>query len=160
MGGAEIERKWLVENVPPEVEGGRWDTRKLEQGYLALSDSAEVRLRRADGGPAWLTVKSAPGLSRVEEEVVLEDGAFERLWPLTEGRRLVKHRYSREADRGVVLELDVYEGGLEGLAVLEVEFASEEAAAGFTPPEWAGRELTGDRAYANQTLALHGRPAA
>jgi adenylate cyclase len=157
--GAEIERKWLVENVPPEVESGRWDTRKLEQGYLAVTDAVEVRVRRADGGDAWLTVKSAPALARVEEELVLEDGAFERLWPLTEGRRVVKYRYSREADRGVLLELDVYEGELNGLAVLEVEFASEDAAAAFTAPDWVGREVTGDRAYANQTLALHGLPS-
>jgi CYTH domain-containing protein len=155
---AEIERKWLVENVPAEVESGRWDTSRLEQGYLAVSDDVEVRIRRADGGDAWLTVKSAPALSRVEEELALEDGAFERLWPLTEGRRVVKYRYSREADRGVALELDVYEGALNGLAVLEVEFASEEAAGAFTPPDWAGREVTGDAAYANQTLALRGRP--
>jgi adenylate cyclase len=45
-GASEIERKWLVENLPPEVEGGRWDTRRLEQGYLAVSDDVEVR-----GGP-------------------------------------------------------------------------------------------------------------
>jgi adenylate cyclase len=157
--GAEIERKWLVERVPPEVEGGRWDTRKLEQGYLAVTDDVEVRVRRADGHDAWLTVKSSPALSRVEEELVLDAGAFDRLWPLTEGRRLVKHRYSREADRGVLLELDVYDGGLDGLAVLEVEFASEEAAGAFTPPDWAGREVTGDGAYANQSLALHGLPS-
>jgi CYTH domain-containing protein len=158
--GAEIERKWVVQRVPPEVEGGRWDTRKLEQGYLAVTGDVEVRIRRADGGAAWLTVKSAPALTRTEEELVLEDGAFERLWPLTEGRRLVKHRYSREADRGVVLELDVYDGALDGLAVLEVEFPSQEAAAAFTAPDWVGAEVTGDRAYANQTLALHGLPPA
>lgn len=156
---AEIERKWLVETVPPEVEGGRWDTRKLEQGYLAVTDDVEVRIRRADGATAWLAVKSSPGLTRVEEELVLDDGVFERLWPLTEGRRLVKHRYSREADRGVLLELDVYDGSLDGLAVLEVEFPSEEAAAAFTAPDWAGAEVTGNRAYANQTLALHGLPS-
>jgi CYTH domain-containing protein len=157
---AEIERKWLVENVPAEVESGRWDTSKLEQGYLAVTGDVEVRVRRADGGDAWLTVKSAPALTRVEEEMVLEDGAFERLWPLTEGRRLVKHRYSREADRGVALELDIYEGALNGLAVLEVEFPSEDAARAFTPPDWVGREVTGEVAYANQTLALGGLPAA
>ena len=43
--------------------------------------------------------------------------------------------------------------------MLEVEFASEDAAAAFAPPDWVGRELTGDRAYANQSLALHGLPA-
>jgi adenylate cyclase len=155
---AEIERKWLVDELPSELEGGRWNVARLEQGYLAITDDVEVRVRRHDGAQARLTVKSSPALARVEEELDLPDGAFDRLWPLTEGRRLVKHRYSRETEPGVVLELDVYDGGLEGLATLEVEFADERAAAGFTPPDWVGREVTGDAAYANQTLAVDGRP--
>ena len=90
--------------------------RRLEQGYLAITDAAEIRIRRADGRDAWLTVKSAPGLSRVEEELALDAGAFERLWPLTKGRRLVKVRHTREDAPGVVFELDVYEGALAGLS--------------------------------------------
>jgi adenylate cyclase len=155
---AEIERKWLVQQVPAEVEGGRWNVALLEQGYLAITDEVEVRVRRTDGGPARLTVKSSPALSRVEEELDLEDGAFDRLWPLTDGRRLVKHRYSREVQPGLVLELDVYDGDLDGLATLEVEFADEAAATAYAPPEWAGAEVTGQAAYANQALAAHGRP--
>ena len=155
---AEIERKWLVEQVPAEVEGGRWNVALLEQGYLAITDDVEVRVRRFDGKHAKLTVKSSPALARVEEELDLEDRAFDRLWPLTEGRRVVKHRYSREVQPGLVLELDVYDGDLNGLATLEVEFADEAAAGAFTPPEWAGRDVTGEAAYANQALAVHGRP--
>jgi adenylate cyclase len=156
----EIERKFLVESVPDGIDGPEWSPARLEQGYVAITDEAEVRVRRSGGpgGGARLTVKSAPGLSRVEEELAIEPDAFERLWPLTEGRRVVKVRHSRELSPGVVLELDVYEGDLEGLVTLEVEFASEAAANGWTPPEWVARELTGDKAYANQTLAVEGLP--
>ncbi len=103
-------------------------------------------------------MKSSPGLSRVEEELTLDADAFERLWPLTEGRRLTKVRHTHEDEPGVVFELDVYEDTLDGLVTLEVEFASEDAARAWTPPAWAGREVTGDKAYANQTLAVRGRP--
>jgi CYTH domain-containing protein len=152
----EIERKLLVEAPPDDL--GDWDAARLEQGYLAITDEVEVRVRREDGDGAVLTVKSAPGLSRVEEEMALEPGAFERLWPLTAGRRVVKVRHRRSEAPGVVMELDVYEGELSGLMTLEVEFADEDAARAWTPPPWAGREVTGDKAYANQTLALRGRP--
>jgi adenylate cyclase len=151
----EIERKLLVDELPGDLDA--WSAQRLEQGYLAITDEAEVRVRRG-GDDAWLTVKSAPGLSRVEEELPLDAGAFTRLWPLTEGRRVVKVRHTREATPGVVFELDVYEGALAGLATLEVEFASEAAANAWSPPAWAGRDVTGDKAYANQTLAVHGRP--
>jgi CYTH domain-containing protein len=151
----EIERKLLVKELPGDLAA--WSATRLEQGYLAITDEAEIRIRRA-GEDAWLTVKSSPGLSRVEEELALDADAFERLWPLTEGRRLVKVRHTREDAPGVVFELDVYEGPLAGLATLEVEFASEDAANAWTPPSWAGRDVTGDKAYANQTLAVDGAP--
>jgi CYTH domain-containing protein len=41
---------------------------------------------------------------------------------------------------------------------LEVEFADEARAHAFTAPDWVGAEVTGDKAYANQALAVHGRP--
>ncbi|WP_445151688.1 CYTH domain-containing protein [Baekduia sp. Peel2402] len=152
----EIERKLLVD-VPPPLDDGTWSASRLEQGYLAITDDAEVRVRRTDGGAARLTVKSAPGLTRVEEELELDGEAFGRLWPLTEGRRVVKTRWTRR-DGDVLLELDIYEGSLSGLATLEVEFASEEAAHAWAPPAWAGRDVTGHKAYANQSLALYGAP--
>jgi adenylate cyclase len=151
----EVERKLLVDELP-SLDG--WVSKRLEQGYLAVTDDAEVRIRRADGADARLTVKSAPGLSRVEEELPLDAGAFARLWPLTEGRRLVKVRHTLETAPGVVFELDVYEGSLRGLMTLEVEFADEDAARAWTPPPWAGRDVTGEKAYANQSLALYGAP--
>jgi adenylate cyclase len=116
-----------------------------------------VRVRRR-GGRAWLTVKAGAGRTRVEEEVEIEGDRFERLWPLTEGRRIEKTRYEIDAGDGLVIELDVYGGELEGLVVAEVEFDSEEAAEAFTPPDWLGPDVTEDARYKNQRLARSGAP--
>ena len=152
----EIERKFLVDRAPDDL--GAWEPQHIDQGYLAITPEVEVRVRRR-GGTCTLTVKSAPALVRVEEEIPIEAERFDALWPLTKCRRVVKTRHVLEHD-GVVLELDVYEGELAGLLTLEVELADEDAAAAFTPPSWVGADVTGDKRYANQALALHGIPLA
>ena len=153
---AEIERKWVL-GAPP-----RWPAdhveRRVEQGYVALDEAgAEVRVRRADE-ELTLTIKSAPGLVRVEEELGLSEAQFDSLWALTEGRRIVKTRHLISLDDGLTAEVDVYEGALSGLVTAEVEFDSEDASAAFAAPEWLGREVTGDKRYANRALAVDGLP--
>lgn len=112
--------------------------------------------RRAE--QAVLTVKSSGARTRVEEELEIEPDRFERLWPLTEGRRIEKTRYEIDADGGATIELDVYGGALDGLVVAEVEFDSESDADGFVAPDWFGREVTDDGRYKNQWLAREGVP--
>jgi adenylate cyclase len=155
--GIEIERKFLVTELPGDLD--RYPADPVEQGYLAITDQGvEVRLRRR-AGRTLLTVKSGPGLVRVEEEIPIEERRFASLWPLTEGRRVTKRRHLVPLEReGLTAELDVYTGELEGLLTAEIEFASEEASAAFVPPAWLGAEITGDARYANQSLAVHGRP--
>ena len=152
--GVEIERKFLVAELPPEV--AEHPGQPIEQGYLAIApDGVEVRVRRR-GGRATLTVKSGPGQVRTEEELALDDRRFESLWRLTDGRRVSKTRHELPLVDGLTAELDVYDGAHEGLLTVEIEFASLEESERFTPPPWIGRELTGDARYANQTLALEG----
>jgi CYTH domain-containing protein len=156
--GIEIERKFLVDELPADLDSR--PSAKIDQGYIAIGeDGTEVRLRRSDSEHV-LTVKQGGGRSRREEEIELDAETFERLWPLTEGRRIVKTRYAIRADSGLTIELDVYAGALEGLVTAEVEFPSEEAADGFDPPGWFGREVTDDPGYKNQTLAMRGTPSA
>ena len=40
----------------------------------------------------------------------------------------------------------------------EIEFADSASAEAFEPPDWLGRELTGEERYSNQRLALDGLP--
>src|SRR4051794_34929502 len=135
----EVERKFLV-TEPPDLGGTESD--QIEQGYLAIGSDGEVRLRRK-GEKLLLTAKRGSGISRDEAEVELDPEAFERLWPLTDGRRLHKRRYVIP-QRDLEIEVDVYEGDLEGLVVAEIEFDSEDEARAFEPPEWIGEEATGD----------------
>ncbi len=151
---AEIERKFLVSEMPRAESGST----AIEQGYLALDEDTEVRLRRA-GDELFLTAKGGHGEVREEVEVSIDPPSFEALWPLTAGRRVRKVRHYVPLGHGLRAEVDVYEGGLDGLRTVEVEFDSAEASRAFAPPPWFGSELTGDRRYANQTLATEGLPA-
>jgi adenylate cyclase len=87
--------------------------------------------------------------------------------PETPGRRHVallpstsvtKTRYELRLGTDVI-ELDAYQDGLRGLVMAEVEFDSEAAAYSFTPPSWFGREVTTDKRYRNQSLAMSGMPS-
>ena len=153
--GVEIERKWRLElPLPDEVTAV--EPERIEQGYLVIgADGSEVRLRRKSGQPV-LTVKSAGTLRRAEYEIELSEAQYVELWPATEGRRVVKDRHRLPHN----VDVDVYADALTGLAVAEVEFASEAEAAAFVAPEWFGEDVTEDRGYKNQQLALVGRPPA
>jgi adenylate cyclase len=153
----EIERKFLLDGPPDWLHGH--SSVLMEQGYLAIADADEVRLRRA-GGRRLLTAKRGAGEVREEVEVDLDEAQFEALWPLTEQRRLEKTRYLVPLAEGGDAEVDVYAGELKGLVVAEVEFDSEAQSSNFRPPPWLGREITGEPRYANQSLALHGPPDA
>jgi adenylate cyclase len=151
--GREIERKFLVSEPPAGLGAGT----PISQGYLPLAtDETELRVRRK-GDATVLTVKSGSGLDRGEREVAISADAFEALWPLTEGRRIEKQRVELPHG-GVTIELDRFGGALDGLLVAEVEFDSTEASERFEAPAWFGRELTGDPAYSNRSLAERGRP--
>jgi adenylate cyclase len=151
----EVERKFRLRQ-PPDLSSSESDP--IEQGYLVVGADGEVRLRRK-GKKTLLTVKRGAGLSRGEAEIEISAEQFEALWPLTEGRRLRKRRHVLAHD-GLEIEVDVYQGELEGLIVAEIEFDSEEQARGFEPPDWLGDDVTGDERFLNENLAVDGAPDA
>jgi adenylate cyclase len=154
--GLEVERKFVLASRPPGL--AEHPSQRLEQGYVALDPAGvEVRIRRK-GAKTLLTIKAGSGLVRAEEELELEPERFERLWPLTAERRVVKTRYRVPLAGGLTAEVDDYEGALAGLLTAEIEFPDEAAARAFTPPDWLGEDVTGDDRYANRSLAVHGRP--
>jgi adenylate cyclase len=153
--GVEIERKFLVEQLPDGLDAH--PSREIEQGYLAITDDVEVRVRRY-GDQSFLTVKSSGDESRIEEEIEIDGRRFGALWPLTDGRRIQKRRY-RIPVGDLTVELDVYHDRLEGLLTAEVEFRTLDDAMAFAPPDWFGCELTDDPRYKNKRLATQGLPA-
>lgn len=160
----EVERKYLVdpENIPVDLESCQHA--ELKQGYLAISaDGSETRIRSfGDGKRFELTVKSSGTVIRDEQNIKITEEMFDALWPLTSGARVEKTRYYiplvDEHGREYTAELDIYKGHLEGLATIEVEFGGRETDASvradtFKPPEWFGKDVSGDGRYKNRSLA-------
>jgi CYTH domain-containing protein/CHAD domain-containing protein len=149
--GVEVERKFIVKEMPPDLEGS--PSERISQGYVAIGEGGlEVRLRRR-GENTTLTIKEGLGRTRREVEITLSPEQLERLWPLTEGRRVEKVRHLIPTDDGLTIELDSYLEELDGLATAEVEFDSEARAEAFEAPPWFGPEVTDDPPYRNARLA-------
>ncbi len=165
----EIERKFLVDKVNLPIHYDRYSSFVIRQGYLAIGeDGSEVRLRNKNG-KLILGAKNGTGISRAEEETILDPETFDRFWLLTEGREVLKTRFELpyissggnsdiliEPEATHTIELDLFRGKLGelGLILAEVEFKDLDDANNFEPPEWFGREVTENPAYNNQALAL------
>jgi len=151
----EIERKFLVKSLPENLE--QYPHKDIVQGYLAITeDGTEVRLRKK-GKKYFQTVKSGAGKTRFESEVEITEDQFNTLWEATKGKRVEKTRYEIPHESGTI-ELDIYHGDLDGLLSVEMEFSSEKDSNEFVTPIWLSEEVTDDKKYKNQNLALHGVP--
>lgn len=148
----EIERRFLVDALPEPLPRAC----RIAQGYLMTSPAA-VRVRSADG-VYTLTIKSGSGLRRTEIERTLVAAEFDALWEVATDLRIEKRRHRIDLDEGLVAELDLFDGGLAGRRLVEVEFDEETTASAFVAPSWFGREVTDDPRYTNASLASDGWP--
>jgi adenylate cyclase len=152
----EIERKFSIESSSTPDDLDKNPVSRISQGYLTVEKNWEIRVRR-QGKACFLTVKQGSGMVRKEREIRLTEQNFNKLWPLTEGRRIEKNRFV--LPHGVYrIELDVYKGGLEGLVTAEVEFPSEEESEKFDPPSWFREDISEDEGFKNKNLAVFGLP--
>lgn len=152
----EIERKLLVSRLPESLSLARFESARLRQGYLLIASEASLRIRDKKGRTR-LTLKRGKGMDREEVEIELDPTQAAKLWPLAAARTLEKVRYLVPDQEGW-LELDVYEGPLDGLMTVEREFSTRSEAKQWTPPPWVGQDVTEDARYTNARLVLQGAP--
>lgn len=159
----EIERSFLLRAMPslPTRADGPIEVLDMTQGYLPedAGDTIgiEGRLRRiehADGRVELRhTVKRGFGLVRTEVERDIDAAEFDRLWPLTEGRRVSKARH-RVPVGGLVWEIDRFDE--IDLVLAEVELPSAETVPPI--PDWLApfivRDVTDEPEYRNSRIAL------
>ncbi|MGE0787800.1 MAG: CHAD domain-containing protein [Sandaracinaceae bacterium] len=148
----EIERKYLLDGVPPRCR--ELPPVTIDQGYLPGQSLIErVRRSRTESGVTHVrTVKLGRGITRVEVEEECDAATFEALWALTLTRRVRKRRYRvPEGDR--VWEIDSFDDRDLTLAEIELASADEDVAL----PEWLAphvvREVTDEPEYVNARLA-------
>jgi CYTH domain-containing protein len=146
---AEVERRWLVELSEFGPLGGL-PYREIEDRYIA---GTQLRLRKitdASGEPVFKLCKKygkVTALSELITNLYLTEAEFNTLSQLS-GALVKKRRYATNGG-----SLDVYIIPHAGLAVFEIEFESEAAAAGYAPPSFAAAEVTHDSAYSGASLA-------
>lgn len=148
----EIERKFLLRRLPEaarEVAPAR-----IEQGWIP-GEVIHERVRRVTGPNGirhWRTIKLGTGMVRQEFEEEISPALFGGLWPLTEGRRVLKQRFVVD-DGGLRWEIDAFED--RELVLAEVELPTADSAV--VLPRWIKevllREVTDDPAYVNLNLA-------
>ncbi len=149
----EIERKFKLKSAA--VLTGLTGMHFL-QAYLAKG-AVLLRVRVSDNKDAWLTLKgqAVSTMSRPEWEYAIPVKDALEIAAQPGAYSLEKTRYCVEY-RGNIFEVDQYHGGLEGLYTAEVEMPSEDTCIDL--PEWVGDEVTGQRAWDNESLARNGWP--
>lgn len=150
----ELERRWLLASVPPNVERPI----RITDRYIRETN---LRLRRMEDLEG-----SAPPLFKLAQKIRLdaEDPTRVSLTNLYIGAReyellsihpadvLVKIYYSLHAGERRVI-VNRFEGHVEGLVLLEADFGSEDEMAAFTPPDFVIREVSRDDRFSGGRLA-------
>jgi CYTH domain-containing protein len=147
--GREIERRFLVNGGWPKRSKGMF----CIQAYLPTKGRHVVRMRIM-GKTAAIAIKAkGKGISRTEFEypIPIKD-AFTIIETLCAKPCIEKTRY-KIRHKGVLWEIDVFEGENKGLIIAEVELESEDQK--FDLPDWVGKEITHDPRYLNVNLAKH-----
>ncbi len=147
----ENELSFMVKRMP-DLEGVKHDD--INQHYLTPRPRS-VRLRQK-GEKYEMTQKleAVPGDAsrKIEHNIMVDKRIYDALLPLSL-RSLTKTRYYLDLSDGLIAELDVFHGGLEGFAMVEVEFPDEKTRAEFVPPDWFGRDVSQEEWSSNSYLA-------
>lgn len=147
----ELERTFLAKQLPSDLNDH--PSKEMVDVYIpAASHHPVIRLRR-NGGQYELTKKEPIDGDRsrqTEQTITLTKEEFDAFSSVP-GKRVAKRRY-RYPYRGVELEVDVFETPLDGLVIVDAEFANEEEKAAFTMPEFCLVDVTHEEFIAGGML--------
>ena len=79
---------------------------------------------------------------REEYNLPLTKEAYAHLIVKADGTVISKTRYRIPIGNDLTAELDIFDGALNGVLLVEVEFPDESAARSFIPPKWFGEDVT------------------
>lgn len=151
----EIEKKFLIKTLPQNLE--TYPKIQIEQGYLNTIATPTLRIRKYNEQYLLCykfrqkTERQVASVAK-EVELPLTQEAYHHLKTKIDGRMIEKRRYLVPLKDELTAEIDLFDGFLKGLEVVEVEFPTEEIASKFTPPDWFGKDVTFDLRLKNAHL--------
>lgn len=158
----EIERKFAVRYLPENIKVERIE--KIEQIFIYKDIKTIIRIRKIEENNKLYyiyTLKTKSGIQQdktgkqsnlyeIENEITKEE--YEELKQKKISNIINKIRMVIPIQSNLKVEIDIYEGYLQGFLTAEVEFPNEEVSNMFIKPDWLGEEL-GYKEFSNQKLA-------
>jgi len=149
----ELELTYLAKEIPKDLN--KFECKRIVDIYFPKSDlDRKIRLRQ--NGDKYEITKKYPLKGRdssvqVEETINLTKEEFEEFLVI-EGLRLEKRRYNYNCN-GRIAEVDVFEGDLKGLVVVDFEFQTEDEMKKFQMPNFCLVEVTQEKFLSGGSLA-------
>ncbi|MFQ5967327.1 MAG: hypothetical protein ACE5MI_06920 [Acidimicrobiia bacterium] len=148
----ERERRFLLAELPEGVS----DPRRIVDRYLS---GTRLRLRRIEdvsGNVEQLKLGHKVRPDETDPSLILHTSLYlspdeYEILSWLRASELVKVRHRLDLDPRAAV--DVFEGRLAGLILLEIDFESVEAMTTYQPPAFAGPEVTGNEAFSGGALA-------
>jgi dUTP pyrophosphatase len=137
----ELERTFLAKYIPE----GLGEFEILEDNFLPRDSRHPVLRLRRRGEKLFMTkkmpIREGDTSEFIEETIILHPEEYSVLNGV-DGKRHSKKRYSYDYAEGVKCEVDVYQGDLRGLVLVDFEFDSVEAKNNFVAPDFCLTEVT------------------
>ncbi len=156
--GALIERKFLLKKVclvelPPGAS-----EKHLEQGYVTIGESEEIRVRY-DGVRHTITAKKGKASLAAELDISIPQPLYELLLLHAGEHRISKTRYT-VSHQGREWHVDVFDEDSRhaGLLIAEVDVREDEEKPEPPPGLVVAEDITTDARYKNRSLAQSGLP--
>lgn len=153
-----FERIFLITDAP--VDGQPVTFIKL--GLVAVEPDKTVTVVDVGGRYSLEVSQQPPGcrqkhLLTPSLVVPLAEPQFAQIWPHTLGRRMAFTRTTLECRSGHAV-IEDYAGNLAPLRLLRMGFDTELASHRFTPPPFAGAEVTANKSFSMLALIKYGLP--
>lgn len=151
----ELEKTYLAKYLPEDL--AKYEATEINDTYIPYdprkNPHPKMRIRRK-GDRYEITKKTQMDVSdasaQEEQTMTLSAEEYAALAPV-EGRKIHKIRYEYPCG-DLVAEIDIFQGGLSGLVVVDVEFDSLEEKELFSMPEFCLVEVTQEEFIAGGML--------
>jgi len=138
----ELEKTYLAKEIPKELKDCKY--KEIIDIYIP-KDKNHPSLRIRKYGGRYVITKKEPSedgdaSKQLEQTIVLREDEFKEFMKL-EGKKTHKIRYQYNyKDR--IAEIDVFQGSLKGLIVVDFEFETEEEKNSFEIPDFCLADVT------------------
>ena len=139
----ELERTFLAKYLPKDLDS--YPKKSMQDSFIPKQARHPVLRIRKNGEKFNITRKypknEADNSIMIEETINLSEEEYNSMQQI-DGKVHQKIRYQYPTSDAKVCEIDIYQGDLKGLVVIDFEFNSTDEKDNFSPPDFCLVEVT------------------